>query len=143
MLGLAFKPNTDDLREAPALEIIHLLKSEGARVKAYDPVRRSRPRGLLPGVELCSDAYAVAEGADALLLITPWSEFRRLDLDRIRQSMRTRCWSTAATCTTRPKWSPAASSIRPSAARPWSRSPKSRLPAAQPDAEPEPLLTAL
>jgi UDPglucose 6-dehydrogenase len=88
VLGLAFKPNTDDLREAPAVEIIHLLKSEGARVKAYDPAANEPARALLPGVELCSDAYAVAEGADALLLLTQWSEFRRLDLDRIRQAMR-------------------------------------------------------
>jgi UDPglucose 6-dehydrogenase len=87
VLGLAFKPNTDDLREAPAVEIIHLLKSEGARVKAYDPAANEAARSLLPGVELCSDAYAVAEGADALILLTQWSEFRRLDLDRIRKAM--------------------------------------------------------
>jgi UDPglucose 6-dehydrogenase len=88
VLGLAFKPNTDDLREAPAVEIIHLLKSEGARVKAYDPAANEPARALLPGVELCPDAYAVAEGADALILLTQWSEFRRLDLDRIRQAMK-------------------------------------------------------
>jgi UDPglucose 6-dehydrogenase len=88
VLGLAFKPNTDDLREAPAIEIIHLLQSEGARVKAYDPAATDAARKILPGVELCSDAYSVAEDADAVLLLTQWSEFRRLDLDRIRQSMR-------------------------------------------------------
>src|ERR1700730_14940664 len=88
VLGLAFKPNTDDLRESPAVEIIHLLMSEGARVKAYDPAANEAARAILPGVELCSDAYAVAEGADALILLTPWSEFRRLDLDRTRQSMK-------------------------------------------------------
>src|SRR5499427_8972108 len=88
VLGLAFKPNTDDLREAPAVEIIHLLQSEGARVKAYDPAANDAARSILPGVDLCRDAYAVAEGADALLLLTNWSEFRRLDLDRIRQGMR-------------------------------------------------------
>jgi UDPglucose 6-dehydrogenase len=88
VLGLAFKPNTDDLREAPAIEIIHLLQSEGARVKAFDPAANEPARSILPGVELCKDAYAVAEGADALILLTPWSQFRRLDLDRIRQSMR-------------------------------------------------------
>ena len=88
VLGLAFKPNTDDMREAPAVEIIHLLQSEGARVKAYDPAANEAARMLVPGVELCSDAYAVAEEADALLLLTNWSEFRRLDLDRLRQSMR-------------------------------------------------------
>jgi UDPglucose 6-dehydrogenase len=88
VLGLAFKPNTDDLRESPAIEIIHLLQSEGARVRAFDPAANEVARTILPGVELCTDAYAVAEDADALLLMTSWSEFRRLDLDRIRQSMR-------------------------------------------------------
>src|SRR6202023_480139 len=87
VLGLAFKPNTDDLRESPAVEIIHLLKSEGARVKAFDPAANEGARSVLPGVELCADAYAVAEGADALILLTPWAEFRRLDLDRLRKSM--------------------------------------------------------
>jgi len=87
VLGLAFKPNTDDLRESPAVEIIHLLMSEGASVKAYDPAANDAARAILPGVELCQDAYAVAEGADALILLTQWSEFRRLDLDRIRKSM--------------------------------------------------------
>jgi len=88
VLGLAFKPNTDDLREAPAIEIIHLLQSEGARVKAYDPAAIEAARSVLPGVELCGDAYSVAEDADALLLLTQWSEFRRLDLVRIQHSMR-------------------------------------------------------
>ena len=87
VLGLAFKPNTDDLRESPAVEIIHLLMSEGASVKAYDPAANEAARAILPGVELCQDAYAVAEGADALILLTQWSEFRRLDLDRICKSM--------------------------------------------------------
>ena len=87
--GLAFKPNTDDLREAPAIEIIHLLQSRRRAGQGLRSGRRTRRRAaLLPGVELCSDAYAVAEGADALLLLTQWSEFRRLDLDRVRQSMR-------------------------------------------------------
>jgi UDPglucose 6-dehydrogenase len=88
VLGLAFKPNTDDLRESPAIEVIHLLQSEGARVKAYDPAANEAARNMLPGVELCSDAYSVAEGADALILLTQWSEFRRLELDRIQQGMR-------------------------------------------------------
>jgi UDPglucose 6-dehydrogenase len=88
VLGLAFKPNTDDLRESPAIEIIHLLRSEGARVKAYDPAANAGARAVLPSLELCSDAYAVAEDADAVILLTHWSQFRRLDLDRVRQSMR-------------------------------------------------------
>ena len=88
LLGLSFKPNTDDLRESPAVEIIHLLQSEGARVRAYDPAANEIASGVVPGVELCPDAYAVAEGADALILMTQWSEFRRLDMERVRQSMR-------------------------------------------------------
>src|SRR5919205_306060 len=88
VLGLAFKPNTDDLREAPAIEIVHLLQSEGARVKAFDPAAMDNARRMLPGVELCADAYAAADGVDALLLLTHWSEFRRLDLRRVRERMR-------------------------------------------------------
>jgi UDPglucose 6-dehydrogenase len=88
VLGLAFKPNTDDLREAPAIEIIHLLQSEGARIKAYDPAANEAAQAMLPGIELCADAYCVAEDADALILLTQWSEFRRLDLDRVRRAMR-------------------------------------------------------
>ncbi|MBV9324656.1 MAG: UDP-glucose/GDP-mannose dehydrogenase family protein [Chloroflexi bacterium] len=88
VLGLAFKPNTDDLRESPAVEIIHLLQSQGARVKAFDPAANDAARSILPGVELCKDAYAVAEDAEAVILLTPWSEFRRLDLERVRHSMR-------------------------------------------------------
>jgi len=88
VLGLAFKPNTDDLRESPAIEIIHLLEAEGAEVKAYDPAAMLAAAAVLPAVELCPDAYAVAEGADALMLLTQWTEFRRLDMCRIRQSMR-------------------------------------------------------
>ena len=80
-------PNTDDLRESPAIEIIHLLQSEGAKVKAFDPAANEAARTLLPGVELCNDAYEVAEGADAVILMTHWSEFRRLDLERVRNSM--------------------------------------------------------
>src|SRR5438105_4163639 len=88
VLGLAFKPNTDDLRESPGIEIIHLLQSEGARVKAYDPAAMDNARQVLPGVELCQDAYAAAAEADALLLLTHWSEFRRLDLRRVHDGMR-------------------------------------------------------
>ncbi len=88
VLGLAFKPNTDDLREAPAVEIIHLLQSEGARIKAYDPAAMEQAPARLPGVELCSDAYGVAAGADAVVLLTEWSEFRRLDMVRVREAMR-------------------------------------------------------
>ena len=88
VLGLAFKPNTDDMREAPALELVHLLQHEGARVRAYDPVAMDNARRVLPEVTYCADPYEVAAGADALLIATEWNEFKQLDLARIRQAMR-------------------------------------------------------
>jgi UDPglucose 6-dehydrogenase len=88
VLGLAFKPNTDDMREAPAVEIIHLLQSEGAHVRTYDPVAMGNADLYLKNVALCQDAYAVAEGADALVIITDWNEFKHLSLPKIKQAMR-------------------------------------------------------
>ncbi len=88
VLGLAFKPNTDDMRDAPAVEIIHFLHNEEALVKAYDPVAMDNARRILPRVEYCADAYHVAEGADALILVTEWNEFRQLDMARIVRSMK-------------------------------------------------------
>lgn len=87
VLGLAFKPNTDDLREAPALEIIHLLQSEGASVKAYDPVAGEAAQRATPDMQLCDDPYAVAEGVDCLILVTEWNEFKHLDMERIKGLM--------------------------------------------------------
>jgi len=84
VLGLSYKPNTDDTRESPALKIVDRLLEEGARVKAYDPV----VKGVDPRVEICSDPYEAAEGADALLLLTAWDEFKYLELRRIRFLMR-------------------------------------------------------
>jgi UDPglucose 6-dehydrogenase len=89
VLGLAFKPNTDDLRDAPALELIHLLQQEGAQVRAYDPAASERARQVLPGVYLGLDAYDVAMGCDALALITEWNEFKELDMAAIQRRMRT------------------------------------------------------
>jgi UDPglucose 6-dehydrogenase len=86
--GLAFKPNTDDLREAPALEIIAALQARGARVRAYDPAAMGAARGLLPGVCWCADAYEAAAGADAVALLTEWNEFTGLDLARVAEQMR-------------------------------------------------------
>lgn len=86
--GLAFKPNTDDMRDAPSLDIIKELRRQGARVRAYDPAIRSLPRALLPGVVLGDDPYAVANGADAVILVTEWNEFKELDLERVKASMR-------------------------------------------------------
>jgi UDPglucose 6-dehydrogenase len=88
LLGLAFKPNTDDMREAPSIDVAKVLLAAGAEVRAYDPAAMDRARHLLPGVEYHRDAYAVAEGADALVLVTEWNEFRNLDMARVRQMMR-------------------------------------------------------
>ncbi len=88
VLGLAFKPNTDDMREAPALELIHLLQHEGARVRAYDPVSMDNAKRIMPELTCCADPYEVAEGADALIVATEWNEFKHLDLERIRKTMR-------------------------------------------------------
>jgi UDPglucose 6-dehydrogenase len=88
LLGLAFKPNTDDLREAPSLEIAKVLLAAGAHVRAYDPAAVEGARRLLPEIEYSSDAYAMADGADALVLVTEWNEFRFLDLARVKASMR-------------------------------------------------------
>jgi UDPglucose 6-dehydrogenase len=88
LLGLAFKPNTDDIREAPSLDIARMLLARGATVRAYDPAAMDRSRVVLPEVAYMTDAYAVADGADGLIVVTEWNEFRNLDLARIRHSMR-------------------------------------------------------
>jgi UDPglucose 6-dehydrogenase len=87
ILGLSFKPNTDDIREAPALEIIHLLMNEGANIQAYDPQAMPGVAKIMPAIKLCSDPYQVAEKADALVLATEWNEFKQLDFERIREIM--------------------------------------------------------
>jgi UDPglucose 6-dehydrogenase len=87
VLGLAFKPNTDDMRLAPSLEIIRPLQKEGARIRAYDPKAMDKAREVLPGVEFCDSPYAVAAGADGLIICTEWDEFRQLDLDKLRAVM--------------------------------------------------------
>jgi UDPglucose 6-dehydrogenase len=88
LLGLAFKPNTDDMREAPSLDIAKVLLAAGAEVRAYDPAAIERSRVLIPDVEYLRDAYEVADGADAIVLITEWNEFRQLDMARVKQLMR-------------------------------------------------------
>jgi len=84
---LAFKPNTDDMREAPAVEIIHLLQNEGTSIKAFDPVAMERAKEYLSGVTYCEDAYELAKGSDALVVVTDWNEFKHLDMARIKASM--------------------------------------------------------
>jgi len=88
VLGLSFKPNTDDMREAPSVDIINALLKKGARVKAYDPVAMPRAEELLPTVTFTATAYDVAKDADALLLVTEWNEFKQLDWQRIKRYMR-------------------------------------------------------
>ena len=89
VLGLAFKPNTDDMREAKSVEVVALLHEAGATIKAYDPVATENARRLLPrGVTYCASPYEAAEKADALALVTEWNEFKFLNLERLRSLMR-------------------------------------------------------
>jgi UDPglucose 6-dehydrogenase len=81
--GLAFKPNTDDVRFAPSLGLIKVLLDEGAMVSAYDPEAMERAKAVLPGVNYCTDPYEAAKGSDAVLLVTEWDEFRQIDWDRL------------------------------------------------------------
>lgn len=90
LLGLAFKPNTDDMREAPSIYIVNQLVKHGARVVAYDPVAMENAKCVLPAsVTFARDAYAAVKGADAVAVVTEWNEFRQLDLVRLAKSMRT------------------------------------------------------
>jgi UDPglucose 6-dehydrogenase len=88
VLGLAFKPNTDDMREAPSIPLIKGLVERGAEVSAFDPVARRQAEQVLSGIAFADDAYAAADGADALVIVTEWDEFRALDLDKVAASMR-------------------------------------------------------
>ncbi len=88
ILGLAFKPNTDDIRFAPSLDIIAMLLKEGAKVKAYDPVAMSKAKALFKkDVKFCKDPYDAARGSDCLVIVTEWNEFKELDFDKIRKIM--------------------------------------------------------
>ncbi len=89
IIGLSFKPNTNDIREAPSVYIIQELLRKGADVSAYDPVAVPWMKEVLPDVKYRKDPYAVAKGADAMVLVTEWNEFRNLDLARIKSLMRT------------------------------------------------------
>ena len=89
ILGVTFKPNTDDMREAPSLTIVPALVGNGARVRVVDPQGRREGEALLPGVEWIEDAYKAVEGADAVVLLTEWNEFRALDLARMAGAMKT------------------------------------------------------
>jgi UDPglucose 6-dehydrogenase len=89
VLGLSFKPETDDMREAPSVDIIHALLEKGARVRAYDPVAVEHARKVLEGVEYAEDEFSAVEGADALVFMTEWNQFRALDMQRVKELMRT------------------------------------------------------
>jgi UDPglucose 6-dehydrogenase len=89
VLGLTFKPNTDDMREAPSLVIVPALEAQGARVRAYDPHGMEEARKLMPQLETAADPYACIAGADAMLILTEWDQFRALDLDRVKAALRT------------------------------------------------------
>ncbi|MDZ7843935.1 MAG: UDP-glucose/GDP-mannose dehydrogenase family protein [Anaerolineales bacterium] len=89
LLGLSFKPNTDDMRDAPSITIATELIKDGANVRAYDPIAMEEAASVMPGVEMIDNPYQMAEGCDLLMLITEWNEFRHLDLARVREVMKT------------------------------------------------------
>jgi UDPglucose 6-dehydrogenase len=88
VLGLTFKPNTDDMRDAPSIAVITALQDAGANIRAYDPAGMKQAKSVLDNVEYSSDPYACAEGADALVILTEWDEFRALDVDRVRAKLK-------------------------------------------------------
>ena len=87
VLGLTFKPNTDDLREAPSIALITALQDMGARVRAYDPIGMERAKQVLAEVTYCPGPYDCVEEADAAVIVTEWEQFRALDLERVRELM--------------------------------------------------------
>lgn len=87
VLGLTFKPNTDDMREAPSIALITALQDMAANVRVFDPAGMDQAKSLLENVEYCESAYDCAEGADALVIATEWEQFRALDLDRLHDCM--------------------------------------------------------
>lgn len=88
ILGLSFKPNTDDMRFAPSITIINELKKQGATIKAYDPVAMERAKEVMPDIEYCPDAYSVAKNSDGIILVTEWEEFKKLNLKKMKELMR-------------------------------------------------------
>jgi len=89
ILGLSFKPETDDMRESPAIEIIHTLIDRGATVRAFDPVAMDEAKHFLNGIEYASDEYDAIDGADALVIITEWNQFRALDMEKVKRLLKT------------------------------------------------------
>jgi len=89
VLGLSFKPETDDMRESPAVDIIKLMISKGASVKAFDPVAMEEAKHILPEIEYASNEYEAIEGADALVIVTEWNQFRALDMEKVKGLLKT------------------------------------------------------
>ncbi|HCD37273.1 MAG TPA: UDP-glucose 6-dehydrogenase, partial [Candidatus Omnitrophica bacterium] len=87
LLGLSFKPNTDDLRSAPSLAIIESLQSEGAKIRVFDPQSMEKAKEIVQGVTFCKDAYQAAKGADCVVIVTEWNEFKELDVARLKKIM--------------------------------------------------------
>jgi UDPglucose 6-dehydrogenase len=88
VLGLTFKPNTDDLRDAPSLVIVPALKEAGATVRAHDPQAMNEASNILPGIAMCKSPYDAVKGADALVILTEWDTYRALDLDRLKKELK-------------------------------------------------------
>ena len=87
VLGLTFKPDTDDMREAPSIPLVTGLLDMGAKVRAHDPVGMEAARRELPDIEYCEDPYLCARGADALVVVTEWAQYRALDLERLKSEL--------------------------------------------------------
>ncbi len=87
VLGLSFKPNTDDMREAPSLKVIEFLLSEGAKVKAFDPVAMINAKKIFPNITFCKDAFEAANSANAILFLTEWDEFKKINLQKLKKSL--------------------------------------------------------
>ncbi|MDP2776290.1 MAG: nucleotide sugar dehydrogenase, partial [Anaerolineales bacterium] len=88
LLGLAFKPNTDDMRDAPSIDIAEALVKAGAKVRAYDPVAMEVARPILPAVDMFDDPYKMAKDCDALMVVTEWNEFKQLDLEKVKSLLK-------------------------------------------------------
>lgn len=92
VLGLSFKPNTDDIRDAPSLSIIRSLLDEGADIRAYDPVAMDQAKKIFGGIKYCKNAYEAIKGSDALVIVTEWNQFRNLELERIKKLLKSPCF---------------------------------------------------
>jgi len=88
IFGLAFKPDTDDMRDAPSIDVIELLKQEGAKISAYDPEAMENAKKLINGIDFASDMYGAVTDADLLIVVTDWNEFKEADLEKIKSLMK-------------------------------------------------------